>query len=137
MPADDAVRYVPFEPSHVDGVVRLCRELDWPSYADPEIAGAALGAPGAVTWVALVEGEVVGLAHLLTNGLVHAHLSLIGVRPDRRRAGIARTLVTKAFRAGGGKWLDLCSDDGAEEFYRSFRHQERAGFRIHPGAPAE
>jgi ribosomal protein S18 acetylase RimI-like enzyme len=76
--------------------------------------------------------EVVGLAHVLTNGLVHAHLSLVGVLPAHRRRGIGWQLVTKAFEASGAKWLDLCADPGSEGFYRSFVHRERAGFRIHP-----
>ena len=130
----DIVEYEPFGPAHLEGVVSLCRELDWPSYTDRSIARAALSAPGAVTLVASSGGEVVGLAHLLTNGLVHAHLSLVGVHPGWRRRGIARELVTRAFRSGGGKWLDLCSEPGSEEFYRSFLHQESSGFRIYPGA---
>ncbi len=131
----EIVEYESFGPLHLDGVVSLCRELDWPSYADRSIASAALSAPGAVTWVAVSAGEVIGLAHLLTNGLVHAHLSLVGVLPGRRRQGVGRELVTRAFRSGGGKWLDLCSEPGSEHFYRSFLHQESSGFRIYPGEP--
>ena len=80
---------------------------------------------------------MIGMAHLLTNGRVHSHLSLVGVLPDRRRQGVARELVTRAFRAGGGKWLDLNSEPGSEDFYRSFPNQEFAGFRIYPGGGPE
>ena len=131
-----SVEYESFGPLHLDGVVGLCGELDWPSYTDPSIASVALSAPGAVTWVAVSAGEVIGLAQLLTNGRVHAHLSLVGVLPGRRRQGVARELVTRAFRAGGGKWLDLCAEPGSEPFYRSFLHQESPGFRIYPGESA-
>ena len=127
------VEYQPFEVLHLDGVVSLCEELGWPSYTDPSIALAALLAPGAVTWVAVCDSEVIGLAHLLTDGLVQAHLSLVGVLPGHRRLGVARELVTRAFQSGGGKWLDVCAEIGSEEFYRSFRHQERSGFRVYPG----
>jgi ribosomal protein S18 acetylase RimI-like enzyme len=99
---------------------------------DPSTASAAFSAPGAVTWVAMRGGEVIGLAHLLNNGIVHAHLSLVGVLPSYRREGVARKLVSEAFRAGGGKWLDLCAEPGSEQFHRSFPHQERSGFRIYP-----
>lgn len=136
MSAAEIVEYEPFEPSQLDGVVHLCRELGWPSYADPSTARAALSAPGTATWVAVHERQVVGLAHLLSNGLVHAHLSLVGVLPRYRRRGVARRLVAEVFRSGGGRWLDLCADPGSEPFYRSFRHQERTGFRIYPGEPA-
>jgi ribosomal protein S18 acetylase RimI-like enzyme len=126
------VEYEAFGPTHLEGAVNLCRELGWPSYADRSVAGAAFAAPGAVTWVAVSSGGVIGLAHLLTNGVVHSHLSLVGVLPAHRRRGVARQLVTRAFRSGGGKWLDLCSEPGEEEFYRSFRHQEFSGFRVYP-----
>jgi ribosomal protein S18 acetylase RimI-like enzyme len=118
----EPVSYDRFERAHLDGVVSVARALEWPSYAEPEVALRAFTAPGAVTRVARHEGRVVGLAHLLTNGVVHSHLSLVGVLPDYRRRGIARRLVEAAFEAGGGKWLDLCAEAGSEDFYRSFRH---------------
>lgn len=130
------VEYEPFEPAHLEGCVACARALDWPSYADPSAALAAFSAPGSITWVALHDGEVVGLAHLLTNGVVHSHLSLVGVLPRYRRGGIARSLIAEAFQRAGAKWLDLWSDPEAEDFYRSFRHQERVGFRIYPDEPA-
>ena len=126
------IEYEAFGESHLAGAVALCKELGWPSYSDPAVARAAFTAPGTVTCVASWQGEVVGLVHLLSNGVVHAHLSLIGVRPSHRLSGIARHLVTIAFRRGGGKWLDLCAESGSEPFYRSFEHRESAGFRIHP-----
>ena len=128
--------YEPFAESHLGGVVALCGELSWPSYRDPATALAAFSAPGAVTWVARRGCEVIGLAHLLTDGLVQSHLSLVGVLPAHRRQGIARVLVREAFRAGGGKWLDLVSEPSSENFYRSFLNQERVGFRIYPDEPA-
>ena len=130
------VEYVQFDSGHLDGVVSCARVLDWPSYADPATALAAFSAPGAVTWVATHDREVIGLAHLLTDGIVQSHLSLVGVLPDYRRKGVARNLVAAAFQQAGGKWLDLCSEPGSENFYRSFRHTERTGFRIYPSEPA-
>ncbi len=129
----EPVSYVRFEPAHLDGAVSVARALEWPSYADPEATLAAFTAPGAITWVATGQGSVVGLAHLLTNGVVHAHLSLVGVLPAHRRRGIARRLLSAAFEESGAKWLDLCAEAGSEAFYRSFRHQVFQGFRIHPG----
>ena len=132
----EAIEYEAFKPSHLAGAVTLCKELGWPSYSDPAIARIAFSAPGAVTWVAVCNGEVVGLVHLLSNGVVHAHLSLVGVLSDRRRKGVARHLVTRAFRCAGAKWLDLCAEAGSEQFYRSFQHREGLGFRVYPGEPA-
>ncbi len=86
-------------------------------------------APGVVA----LEGQrVIALAHILSDGVVQAHLSLVGVLPSHRRAGIARALIVEAFRHTGGKWLDLVSEAGAEPFYRSFEHSERPGFRLYP-----
>jgi len=133
----DTVEYEAFEPSsHLAGAVALCEALGWPSYADPSVARAAFSAPGTTTWVATWNGEIVGLVHLQSNGVIHAHLSLIGVLPDYRRRGVARHLVATAFRRGGGKWVDLCAEAGSEAFYRSFQHRARSGFRIYPVDPA-
>ena len=128
----DRVRFEPFEPGHLEGVVACARVLDWPSYSDPATALAAFSAPGAVTWVATHEGRVVGLAHLLTNGAVHAHLSLVGVLPEYRRKKVAQRLIVSSFQQAGAKWLDLWAEPGSEDFYRSFRHEEQVGFRIYP-----
>jgi GNAT superfamily N-acetyltransferase len=136
MAVSDEVEYGEFRPSHLDGCVACARELDWPSYANPATARAAFSAPGSVTWVAVHDGRVVGLAHLLTNGVVHSHLSLVGVLPGYRGKGVAKRLVTEAFQRAGAKWLDLWAEPESEDFYRSFSHQERVGFRIYPGKPA-
>ena len=121
-----------FSPGRLDSTVALCTDLDWPSYVEPNAARIAFTAPGSVTYVALDGDRVVGLSHLLTNGVVHAHLSLVGVLPTHRRQGLGRELIQAAFRDSGAKWLDLWSDSDAIEFYRSFLHQERPGFRIYP-----
>jgi ribosomal protein S18 acetylase RimI-like enzyme len=68
----------------------------------------------------------------VSDGLIQAHLSLVGVLPEHRRSGIARRLVAEAFERAGGKWVDLGAEPGSEAFYRSFVHQERTGFRIYP-----
>ena len=136
MPLAESITYEPFAGTHLDRVLALCRELSWPSYVDKSTALRVFSAPGAVTWVAVTGTAVVGLAHLLTDGLIQAHLSLIGVLPAYRRLGIARRLVREAFGATGAKWLDLAAEPGSEAFYRSFAHKERIGFRIYPGEPA-
>lgn len=133
---NDPIRFVPFDSRHVASAAEFASALDWPSYADPAAIGAAFSAPGAITWIALRGEQVVGLAHLLTNGVVHAHLSLVGVLPEYRRRGIAQRLIAEAFARCGAKWLDLSSEPGSEEFYRSFRHRESVGFRIYPPKPA-
>ena len=136
MRSDESITFEPFRDEHVESIAALCRELSWPSYSEPSGARRALAAPGAVTWLARDGDRVVGIAHLLTDGLVQSHLSLVGVLPRYRRRGIAQRLVLEAFRATGSKWLDLVAEPGSEPFYRSFPNKEGVGFRIYPGKPA-
>jgi ribosomal protein S18 acetylase RimI-like enzyme len=135
MRATEDIHFEPFEPHHVEGVAGLANELGWPSYADPRVARAAFAAPGSITWLATSNGRVIGLSHILTNGAVHAHLSLVGVLPEYRSGGVAKRLIAEAFAQSGAKWLDLWAEPGSEGFYRSFQHQEHAGFRIYPPKP--
>jgi ribosomal protein S18 acetylase RimI-like enzyme len=128
----DSIALAPFRPEHLEGVVACAQALEWPSYSEPAAALAAFSSPGSVSYVAADGDRVVGLVHLLTNGVVHSHLSLVGVLPEYRRLGIATRLVVVAFEQSGAKWLDLWSEPGQEEFYRSFHHQQRVGFRIYP-----
>ena len=132
----DRIHFEPFEPRHVERAASFANELGWPSYADPEVTRAAFSAAGSITWVAILDEQVIGLAHILTNGVVHAHLSLVGVLPDYRRKGVAKRLIAEAFAQSRAKWLDLWAEPESEGFYRSFQHQEYAGFRIYPRKPA-
>jgi len=132
---DRDIRLLPFDPQYGERSAACAGALGWPSYADPETALQAFSAPGSITWVALHGEELVGLAHLLTNGVVHAHLSLVGVLPGFRRQGIARRLIEHAFHRCGARWLDLWAEPDSLDFYRSFRHEEHVGFRIYPGDP--
>ena len=124
MSSTHPIELLRFEPRHVDRVVSLAFSLDWPSYTNPSTVRTAFSAPGA-TLLSAAPGA-------RTDGVVQSHLSLVGVLPGHRRQGVARRLIAAAFREAGSKWLDLCSEPGAEDFYRSFRHSERTGFRIYP-----
>lgn len=43
---------VPFDLQFADGVTAVCRELGWPSYADPAVAAQGCAAPGVSTFAA-------------------------------------------------------------------------------------
>jgi len=126
------VTLVPYEHSHLDGVIDLCRAEGWPSFPeDPERAHRALTAPGVITVVALDGDRVVGFAQMQSDGEVQAHLSTIAVDRSMRGTGLGRELIARAFERAGGIRVDLITDS-AEEFYSSLPNRRMLGFRIYP-----
>jgi ribosomal protein S18 acetylase RimI-like enzyme len=128
-----AVDIVPFEDRHADGIARLSRTVQWPSLTKPETVRAVCTAPGSSAYVALVDGEVVGWAQALGDGVLQSHLSFVAVRPDHRARGIARLLTVATFQATHTLRMDLVTDSAAP-FYETFEHRRMHGFRIYPGA---
>lgn len=127
------ILYEPIARLRLAGVIDLCKAEGWASYTeDVETTWKALVAPGVITIVAVEGEDVLGVAQMLTDGHIQAHLSLILVGPAHRRKGIAKRLVEEAFARSGAKRLDLVTDS-ADEFYRSFKHHEWSGYRIYPG----
>ncbi|HEX6403274.1 MAG TPA: GNAT family N-acetyltransferase [Pseudonocardiaceae bacterium] len=122
-----------FEAAHLDGVLSLCRAEGWPTLpADRDRALRVLLAPGTATVVVLgTDGEVVGFAHALSNGLT-AYLAELVVAAEHRGRGVARRLVAEIFNRSGVTRLDLISTDAAEGFYETLAHRRYAGFRIYP-----
>ena len=123
-----------FEPAHLPGVLRLCEAEGWPSLpSDPFRAARTLTAPGAVTVVAVRDGDVVGFAFALVDaGGIDAYLSTMAVDSEHRRQGIANALVTAIFATSGASRLDLLAEPGSEVFYESWPHRDFRGFRIYP-----
>jgi ribosomal protein S18 acetylase RimI-like enzyme len=128
-----SVEIVPFEDQHAPGIARLATTVQWPSLTDPDVVRRVCTAPGSSAYTALVEGEVVGFAQAVGDGVLQSHLSFLAVHPDHRRRGIARLLTVATFQATGTKRMDLITDD-AEGFYETFEHKQMLGFRIYPGA---
>ena len=128
------VDIVPFESGHADGIARLATTVQWPSLTDPDVVRRVFAAPGSAAYTALVDGEVVGFAQALGDGVLQSHLSFLAVHPDQRRRGIARLLTVATFQATGTKRMDLITPDDADGFYESFEHTRMTGFRIYPGA---
>jgi ribosomal protein S18 acetylase RimI-like enzyme len=128
-----SVEIVPFDAGHAAGIARLCTTVQWPSMTDPAVVLRVCTAPGSSAYTAVVDGEVVGFAQALGDGVLQSHLSFLAVRPDHRRRGIARLLTVATFQATGTKRMDLITDE-AEGFYEAFEHKPMSGFRIYPGA---
>ncbi len=128
-----SVEIVPFEPGHAPGVARLCTTVQWPSLSDAGVVEQICTAPGATAYVAVEDGEVVGFAQALGDGVLQSHLSFLAVDPAHRRRGIGRLLTVATFQSTATKRMDLITDSGPE-FYASFEHKRMVGFRIYPGA---
>ena len=123
----------PFEHGDDDAIARLSRIVQWPSLTDPDVVRRVCTAPGASAYVADHEGDLVGWAQALGDGVLQSHLGFVAVHPDHRRRGIARLLVVATFQDTATKRMDLITDS-AEGFYESFEHRRMSGFRIYPGA---
>lgn len=128
------VDIVPFEDAHATGIARLCTTVQWPSLTDPDVVRQVCTAPGSAAYTALVDGEVVGFAQALGDGVLQSHLSFLAVHPDHRRRGIARLLTVATFQATGTKRMDLITPEDAGGFYETFEHTQMLGFRLYPGA---
>ncbi len=123
---------LPYERRHLDGIIDLCANEGWPSVpADPERADRVMTAPGVTTVVAVEDERVVGFALLQSDGEIQAHLSIIVVAEDRRRAGIGRDLLQAGIERAGGCRLDLITRE-AGSFYEAFEHKRWSGYRLYP-----
>lgn len=72
-------------------------------------------------WVtARLDGELVGFANVLWDGLVHAWLQDVMVSPAQQRRGIGLRLVEqvrKGAKEAGCEWLHVDFDDDVRGFY--------------------
>lgn len=117
---------------HATGIAALCAVVGWRTYADPDIVRRGCVAPGVITRVAIAEGgQLAGFAQACGDGVMQSFLSQLAVAPAWRGQGVARQLVNEVFAASGTARMDLLTD-GAQDFYRSFDHQEKSGFRLYP-----
>jgi ribosomal protein S18 acetylase RimI-like enzyme len=127
------IEYMRFTRSHLAGVIRLCGAEGWSSFpADAARAERVLTAPGVTTIVAVDQQEVAGFAELLSDGEIQAYLAVLLVEKSRRGQGIGRALLTETLRLAGGERIDLLSEDSALDFYRTFPHRAKTGFRLYP-----
>jgi ribosomal protein S18 acetylase RimI-like enzyme len=124
---------VPFEPPHLEGVVQLCAAEGWPSWTYENTA-RAFTAPGVIVAVAVEDGDVLGVAELLTDGRVTAYLALLVVAERARRRGIARQLIDHLFDRSGLQRMDLLAEDESVPFYESLPHKTKPGYRLYRSA---
>lgn len=123
----------PFEDHDAAAIARLSTTVQWPSLTDPDVVRRVCTAAGAVAYVAELDGDVVGWAQAMGDGVLQSHLGFVAVHPGHRGRGIARLLVVASFQATHTLRMDLITDS-ADGFYESFAHKRMSGFRIYPGA---
>lgn len=126
------LRIEPFANSDADDVVALCGAEGWPSWTSQKVA-AAFSAPGVVALTAHDDGELVGVAELLTDGQVIAYLGLLVVARHARRRGVGRSLIGELFTRCGLSRIDLLSEIDSTDFYESLPHKVKPGYRIYRG----
>jgi GNAT superfamily N-acetyltransferase len=124
-----AAEFLPFDPSHSDGVAALARAEGWPTFSDPARVTRLLTAPGVVALVAVRDDKVIGAAQLLTDGH-QGYLAILVVDASSRGQGLGRRLIEEAFAVSGAERIDLLSTPGAEAFYRGFPHRDLPGLRL-------
>ncbi|WP_276942835.1 GNAT family N-acetyltransferase [Ferrimicrobium acidiphilum] len=121
-----------YQEGDLDGVLALCRQEGWISYADDrDRARKVFTAPGVVAVVATTSSHIIGFAYFQTDRAIQAHLSLLVVEQTYRRLGAAKGIISYAFPLLGATRVDLITDT-AEAFYRSLSHKEESGFRLYP-----
>ncbi|MHB2023521.1 MAG: GNAT family N-acetyltransferase [Mycobacteriales bacterium] len=74
---------------------------------------------------AWLDGRVVGMARMLSDGVCNAYLLDVWTRSSLRRRGIGRAMIDELTKAVPGQHVGLQTDDAAE-FYSSL------GFRAQP-----
>lgn len=70
--------------------------------------------------VATMNGEIIGFARGITDGISNGYLSMVAVAEGLRRQGIGRRLVERI--VGGDRavtWVLRADRDGAAEFFSS------------------
>jgi len=129
------VRLQAYAPHHCIGIARLCGELGWPSYSDLDVADRGCSAPGVAVRVAVADdGQVLGFAQVMGDGVVQSFLAQLAVTASHRRQALARALVEAAFTATGTERMDLLTDN-AKAFIDHSRIRRSPAFGSIPASP--
>lgn len=110
--------------------MKLRASVGWATFEE-EAAGASLAAtPFCVC--AFEDGELIGMARVLGDGVICFYVGNVMVRPDRQREGVGRAIMNEVMKylnenAAKGAIASLLSIEGAEEFYTRFGFEKRPG----------
>ena len=106
----------------------LLAAVEWrPLQQDDSEVAAALEASWNIT-ARTSDGQLVGLARVLDDGVLYASVWDVIVRPERQRGGIGRALLTAVLeRTEGRRLVSLVSTAAGEALYRSAGFAETDG----------
>lgn len=93
----------------------------------PALKGSALVAG------AFADGELVGIARVLSDGCSDAYIQDVVVASSCRGQGIGRKLIetlVSELKKRGVDWIALVGEPGTEEFYRKLGWREKPGFTM-------
>jgi GNAT superfamily N-acetyltransferase len=130
MPADVAIRQARDEERVALGALKLRSSLGWGHNVEELLAlpgTATLEAEMTASFVAEIDGRVVGFATVLSKDAQGAELEDLFVEPDEWRKGIGRRLLEEAVRravGAGARRLRVAANARAQHFY------EACGFQV-------
>jgi len=115
-------------------VVQLYRSVGWSAYFDrPHVLTAALRGSSRVV-VARIDGSLVGLARVITDGASICYLQDVLVHPEVQRSGLGRRLVHAALEPYADvrqKVLLTDAEPGQRAFYESLGYREARDWPDH------
>jgi GNAT superfamily N-acetyltransferase len=133
----DELRIVPYESSHAAGFRSLVADTlrEFGFEPDPAI-DADLDDPASVyaaLWIALAADDVVGSVALRDLGAGAVELKRMYLRPEQRRRGVGRQLLSIALEWAAAHGAEVVKLDTSERMVAARRLYEAHGFRRVPG----
>ena len=120
---------------NMDDVVALYRKVGWTAYADDVVTLETALAGSSWVVAARIDGCLVGLARVVSDGATICYLQDLLVHPDTQRRGVGRALVLAALEPYASvRQKVLLTDDepGQRAFYESLGYRET---RDHDAGP--
>jgi len=107
-----------FESADLDGVHRLLVINGWAHRIPDAEHLQRIVRASQRNAVALLDGEVVGFARAITDGLSNGYLSMVVVAEAQRRQGVGKALVQRITGSEPGiTWILRAGRQGASEFF--------------------
>jgi N-acetylglutamate synthase-like GNAT family acetyltransferase len=102
----------------VPSVFALLHEGGWSKRVKSEGFLSELLVSSQFKLVAIQDGEIVGFARGITDGLSNGYISMVVVKEDHRKSGIGRALILAVTNNSPGvTWVLRAGRPGAEQFF--------------------